>query len=301
MIHLAFFVSLLSLCAGAVSLTVSTLFFIRYKKRAVLWYSLLFVTVLLLALSRIIEVYCSIAGIEQTACGRVFPAIIEKSAYLLGLIAGTRFCFYLIGIRLKKWMVYSIVGVSLLYVAATVIELLAGTGGGYQALRIGVGIPILFGTYLFLCIITALQLDSIADRQLRSTVKLFLILSLLVFPLALVKYFRDLPYLPWHLENSVALIVIAVGSILFAVRFFNRPSYLIQGRVSAYFRNRFGTTDREEEIVLAAVQGLSNSEISKKLFISVRTVESHLYNVFQKTGVKNRVQLINLLSSDSAD
>ena len=297
MIHITFFASLFSLCAGAVSLTVSLLFFLRYRKRAVIWYSMLLGMVLLLALSRMIEVYCGIIGAGQTTCGRFLPAAIEKGAYLLGLISGTRFCLYLIGIPVKKWMHLLMVGISLLYAGATLFELLRGTSG----IRLGFGLPVLFGTYITLCIVTALKLDSIADRQLRMTVKLFFILSLLVLPLALVKYFRDLPYLPWHLENSIALVVIAIGSIMFAVRFFNRPSYLIQGTVSAYFRNRFGTTDREEEIVLATVGGLSNSEISKKLCISVRTVESHLYNVFQKTGVKNRMQLINLLSSDRAD
>ncbi|MBN1758365.1 MAG: helix-turn-helix transcriptional regulator [Chitinispirillaceae bacterium] len=300
MIHIALFGSLFSLCAGAVSLTVSMLFFLRYRKRVIVWYSLLLGTVILLALSRMIELYCRIAGIEQTTFGRLLPTIIEKAGYLLGLISGTRFCFCLIGIQLKKWMHLLIVGISVLYTAATFAELL-NTTSGYQFIRLGVGLPILFGTYIALCIITALKLDSIAERQLRMTVKLFFTLSILVLPLSLVKYFRDLPYLPWHLENSIVLIVIAVGSIMFAFRFFNRPSYLVQGRISEYFRSRFGTTDREEEIVLCTVQGLSNNEIGQKLCISVRTVESHLYKVFQKTGVKNRIQLINLLSSDSAD
>lgn len=301
MIHLVFFTSLFSLCAGAVSLTVSMLFFLRYKKQAVLWYSLLLGTVILLALSRMVEVYCGIIGAEHTLCGRLVPMVIEKSAYLLGLISGTRFCLYLTGIPVKKWMHWVIIGIGTLYAVATLVELLRSTAGEDQMIRLGFGIPVLFGTYITLCIITALKLDTIADKQLRTTVKLFFILSLLVLPLALVKYFRDVPYLPWHLENSLALVCISIGSIIFAVKFFNRPSYMVKGTISEYFRNRFGTTGREEEIALLVVRGLSNSEIGDKLCISVRTVESHLYNVFQKTGVKNRVQLINFISSDSAN
>ncbi len=301
MIHLAFFTSLFSLCAGAVSLTVSMLFFLRFKKHAVLWYSLLLGTVILLAFSRMIEVYSSIIGAERTLCGRLVPMAIEKSAYLLGLISGTRFCLYLTGIPIKKWMHLVIIGIGTLYAAATLVELLRSTAGDDQIIRLGFGIPVLFGTYITLCIITALKLDTIADKQLRTTVKLFFILSLLVLPLALVKYFRDVPYLPWHLENSIALICISIGSIIFAVKFFNRPSFLVKGTISEYFRNRFSTTGREEEIALLVVRGLSNSEIGDKLCISVRTVESHLYNVFQKTGVKNRVQLINFISSDNAN
>lgn len=51
---------------------------------------------------------------------------------------------------------------------------------------------------------------------------------------------------------------------------------------------------REAEIILQVVGGRSNKEIAQQLHISPATVKDHLYNVFQKTGVKNRVQLANL-------
>jgi DNA-binding CsgD family transcriptional regulator len=40
---------------------------------------------------------------------------------------------------------------------------------------------------------------------------------------------------------------------------------------------------------------MTNQEISDSLFISVQTVKDHIYRIFLKTGVKNRVQLTNLL------
>jgi len=40
-----------------------------------------------------------------------------------------------------------------------------------------------------------------------------------------------------------------------------------------------------------------NKEISDTLFISLQTVKDHIYRIFQKTDVKNRVQLINLIQS----
>jgi DNA-binding NarL/FixJ family response regulator len=40
-----------------------------------------------------------------------------------------------------------------------------------------------------------------------------------------------------------------------------------------------------------AAQGLSNREIGERLFLSHRTVGSHLYRMFPKLGVANRAQL----------
>lgn len=50
-------------------------------------------------------------------------------------------------------------------------------------------------------------------------------------------------------------------------------------------------TDREVEIIRLISAGLTSMEISKKLFISVNTVDTHRKNIFSKTGVKNAVGL----------
>jgi DNA-binding NarL/FixJ family response regulator len=52
-----------------------------------------------------------------------------------------------------------------------------------------------------------------------------------------------------------------------------------------------GLTDREVEIVRLISAGLKSSEIAKRLFISVNTVDTHRKNIFSKTGVKNAVGL----------
>ncbi len=54
---------------------------------------------------------------------------------------------------------------------------------------------------------------------------------------------------------------------------------------------------REEEVIQQLCDGKTNKEISKALFISLQTVKDHLYRIYQKTNVKNRVQLINLIQS----
>lgn len=49
---------------------------------------------------------------------------------------------------------------------------------------------------------------------------------------------------------------------------------------------------REKEVLILFAEGLSNTEISDKLYISVRTVESHKNHIMQKLQLKNTVDLI---------
>ncbi|MEU6026289.1 LuxR family transcriptional regulator [Streptomyces tauricus] len=54
-------------------------------------------------------------------------------------------------------------------------------------------------------------------------------------------------------------------------------------------------TAQQRQIVQFAASGLSNREIGERLFLSPRTVGSHLYNVYPKLGVSSRHQLRDLV------
>lgn len=51
-------------------------------------------------------------------------------------------------------------------------------------------------------------------------------------------------------------------------------------------------TPREMEIVELVVAGLANKEIADKLFISVRTVDTHKTNILQKLNLKSSIELV---------
>jgi DNA-binding CsgD family transcriptional regulator len=67
------------------------------------------------------------------------------------------------------------------------------------------------------------------------------------------------------------------------------------------FFDDFHISKREEEVVLQICAGKTNKEIGEALFISLQTVKDHVYRVFQKTDVRNRVELTNLAQSYRRD
>lgn len=51
-------------------------------------------------------------------------------------------------------------------------------------------------------------------------------------------------------------------------------------------------TEREKEICGLMVEGLSNKQIAERLFISEGTVKNYISNIYDKTGIHDRVKLI---------
>lgn len=62
---------------------------------------------------------------------------------------------------------------------------------------------------------------------------------------------------------------------------------------------KFKITPREKEIIIEICKGNTNQQIADKMFITLQTVKDHIHNIFQKTEVKNRVQLSQLFASNT--
>lgn len=93
--------------------------------------------------------------------------------------------------------------------------------------------------------------------------------------------------------------------LLEAVRAAHRGDVLVSPSITVRLLAHFGAaataanfaqptmplTDREEEVIRAAARGRSNAEIAEELFISLGTVKTHLSNLQDKVGARNRVEL----------
>jgi DNA-binding CsgD family transcriptional regulator len=95
-------------------------------------------------------------------------------------------------------------------------------------------------------------------------------------------------------------LAINVLSIVLCFRTFSEPPYLSGQGLTEHFTGRFGITPREREIIPLLVEGRTYAEVADSLYISYKTVDNHVQNIYQKTGVRNRLQLAHLLQANQA-
>lgn len=69
---------------------------------------------------------------------------------------------------------------------------------------------------------------------------------------------------------------------------------------SPYGKSPGNLTEREYEILHELCKGESNARIAGSFFISENTVRTHLYNIFKKLSVTNRIQAVNWINNQLA-
>jgi DNA-binding CsgD family transcriptional regulator len=98
-----------------------------------------------------------------------------------------------------------------------------------------------------------------------------------------------------HLRTAYEMLA-AIGMEAFA----ERARTELQATGEKVRKRTAGTHDlltpQERQIARLARDGLSNTEIGARLFLSSRTIEWHLRNVFTKLGIRSRRELANALA-----
>ena len=150
---------------------------------------------------------------------------------------------------------------------------------------------------------TSLFLSEKAGRYQKRYIRVFGSWYLLYMILSCISFFL----IPLHEIVPYIFIFIFLSWHLIPILFLNMYLEKYHGQTASQeidfesklslFVEDFEISKREREVIQLLCKGLSNQEISDALFISLQTVKDHIHNIFVKTGVKNRVQLINLIAS----
>jgi DNA-binding CsgD family transcriptional regulator len=63
-------------------------------------------------------------------------------------------------------------------------------------------------------------------------------------------------------------------------------------RIYPLLMSAYGLTERERDVTRLILQGSSTTQIARQLVVSAHTVQQHLKNIFDKTGVRSRRDLV---------
>jgi DNA-binding CsgD family transcriptional regulator len=142
------------------------------------------------------------------------------------------------------------------------------------------------------------NVKKLESPQKQKAVAIFGVLYLLIYIIIFICFF--LPYTANTILISLLILSLNIVPILFLKRYLQRSYWdilaeperrkMIDGLYAKHNISR-----REKEVIHLILQGKSNKEIADALFISLPTVKQHIYNIYQKIGVKSRMQLNNLI------
>jgi len=142
------------------------------------------------------------------------------------------------------------------------------------------------------------------DAKERSSLRIFSMVYLLIITLIISS--ANLTFISHWIEISFIILLFVSHLIPIFIlnihldRFYIEPSITIDFQKSVEeFVRKFGISGREKEVIELICKGKSNQEISDSLFISLQTVKDHIHRIYIKTGIKNRVQLSNLIRTFS--
>ncbi len=158
----------------------------------------------------------------------------------------------------------------------------------------------LFLSFVIYSIQIYMNLKNIENPDLKATLKVLAFLFIIYIPLQAVVIAFIKQTVIIFLSRNIFYFLVNTISVIFAARYFfmNTPSIMEHIEISGHFMKIFSVTKREKEVIELLLSGLSIKEISGKLIRSFKTVNNHIYNIYRKTNVNSKMELLNLIKEN---
>lgn len=300
---LAFYTSVVVLLISTVGATLCFAYHGTFRHRSAFWLSMCMVGVSFFALAGMLFELSKLAGSDAAFVEPVGLRLLWQAIGAVFIVhALPRFLLAAFGAPRRP------LRSGLLDAATVAVALLSGirVATGWETMA---AIPQLPNALLRVCLYleigaaflaTLIFQSRLPDRNLYRTVVVQIGTFALLIPFVIMEDLGvfTIPGFP-YLSGQVLLVTSSVFASLHARTSLKRPKYVENKAPSAYFAEHFRVSGRELEVVEGVMLGLSNNQLAEKLYISPRTVEKHLYNIYQKTGIRSRLQLFNLMRSDA--
>lgn len=183
----------------------------------------------------------------------------------------------------------------------------AVSGNIDRVVKHAVIIPFIYAIICANAVYWSIKQKQLQDHQSNKEMYLNLVAIAPWLAMPILSYFR-ISQLPEVLVMNGGFIIITGLFIWEAVKqsraeakqletFLARNEVDGNSEVFAVNSKRYNLSPREVDVAKLVAIGLKYREIAEKLFIQERTVTTHIQRIFVKTGVKNKVELINILKN----
>lgn len=177
---------------------------------------------------------------------------------------------------------------------------------------------IFYISIFYLLVVGFLNYKNIEDKTIKFIVKVLGIITILIYPVLiyqLIIYRKDfmninsidvtlmlfytwwnlvmLCYLLWYFISMIKSNNNRISDSLCEKNDESDNNIKLEEKIEV---NGFNLTKREKQILSYLLSGKTNKEISLIFDISLNTVNNHVANIYYKSGVKNRVELVNKFS-----
>jgi DNA-binding CsgD family transcriptional regulator len=296
-LHIALALYIMAFSLGGAALTLSLIAHARYRRVTFSGLALLLAAMLLILVMDTLKVYDRLTDADFSALQpRLFPVL---SALSFGILA--YMVLFLCRVIIDRPVTASLrvlyAGIGVVVAALGALRELVPGNVTLAALILG-----LVGVQVYALCLVLPQLRRILNLPLRFLVRDFAWLFMAGMVATCIDCaLRFLPVMPSYFRefSIVELLYCYVASVML-LNYTFRHLFLIENNSTVMlpepFTRQFGISPRERQIVSMMIQGYSNRRIGEELFISSMTVKNHIYHIYQKTGVANKVQLINLIN-----
>jgi DNA-binding CsgD family transcriptional regulator len=143
-------------------------------------------------------------------------------------------------------------------------------------------------------------LKNVSNQDLKRALKVLALLFMIDIPIQSLIIIYNGNWLLIMLSRNIFYFLVNTISIVFAAKYFfiETPTIMDRVEISGHFVKKYAVTNREKEIIELLLSGLSIKEISGKLDRSFKTVNNHIYNIYKKTDVSSKMELLNLVKEN---
>ena len=298
--HVIFWFYILSVFLSSISIFSSFIVYLRIKSEWIKLYIIFLILIFLMLLNYTIFFFIFIYSYKSTE-------ILEKIQLLLLVTPGfflfniiVRLSLSLYEIELSRFQKRGLSAITFFFIYLSGICIVVWD----QRLFLIV-IGILLALLAVVCLISVIHNKKLTSDRYKKIFVVILYISLSLLPVEFLEYIIRLKFSHIKVGIPLGLLTFSVYSFLLSIinissnlknMFISNSASSENEEINICFTTEFSITTREKEIIELLINGFTYKEIGVKLFISERTVNNHITNIYQKCGIGNKIELIKLIS-----